>query len=1123
VVFSTTAGFTAEPRECPDPAGKLISIQGSVDYRVGDDWRRAETGQELCDRDAVRTGQNSRAAIQLADGAVLRLDENTTLVLADVAPRPEERSFLQLVLGAIHSFSRRPQTLEVDTPYINATIEGTEFALRVTGEASTLTVVEGVVLASNQLGSVSVASGGAVTASEGTAPQSIVIARPLDAVTWGLYYPPTLSLREAEADAAGSPALAAAVRLARENRPDAAIAELAAAPDATTGMRLYQSALLLSVGQADEAAQVLDGILAAEPGNGAALAQSAVIDIVQNDTAGGLAKAEQAVAAAPDTAAPYIALSLAQQSAFRLEDARDTLLAATERVPDSPLVWARLAEVWLSLGYRARAGEAADRALALDPALERAHVMKGFAALTEFRAAAAAEAFGQAITLDQADPMPRLGLGLAKIREGDIEGGRGEIDAAVALDANRSLLRSYLGKAYFAEDRPDLAREQFELAKQLDPMDPTPYLYDAIRLQTESRPGEALAAIQESIRLNDNRAVYRSRLQLDQDQAARQASLGRIYEDLGFVQLGMREATRSQTLDPANAAAHRFLADIYRSERRREIARVSELTRAQLLQDINLNPVQPSMTETNLNLVSAGGPANPGFNEFTSLFASDGFRFTATGTIGNHETYGGEAALALQEDNVSVSFGGFEFRTDGFRDNFDADHSIYDLFVQWAVTPEFNLQAEARSRKSVFGDLELNFDADTFQPFFNLDFEETSARLGARYSPDPHNDTLVSLIYFDRDNIETNDFGGGFAGAFTAEGDGWQGEAQHIYQRDDFTLTFGALYSDFDDSQGFDITFMGAPFIVIPPEPVKFTETRLYGYGTLGLGLPAGLGDLTLTLGGSYSWYEEDNKTVDAKIDVDTFAPKVGLAWDITDDLSFRAAYFKVVKPPLATNRTIEPTQVAGFNQFYDDFNGTEATLYGVGVDYRVSDRLFVGTESTWRDLDIRLFDVPFVGPTQVLQTEWRERTHRAYVSILPHPRVPVTIEAVYDKFEADSSPITTDGTAPLDVETFSVPVSIRYFDPSGFFAGVVGTFVHQDVDRENPFFAEGATSFFNLDAAIGYRFPNQRGSVALQATNLLDNKFDYQDDGYREISNRGATGPFFPELAIMGRLTINF
>ncbi len=58
--------------------------------------------------------------------------------------------------------------------------------------------------------------------------------------------------------------------------------------------------------------------------------------------------------------------------------------------------------------------------------------------------------------------------------------------------------------------------------------------------------------LETSIALNDNRAPYRSRLLLDQDRATRGVSLARIYDDLGFEQVALSEATKSLSRDPAN-------------------------------------------------------------------------------------------------------------------------------------------------------------------------------------------------------------------------------------------------------------------------------------------------------------------------------------------------------------------------------------------------------------------------------------------------------------------------------------------------------------------------------------------------------------------------------------------
>ena len=139
------------------------------------------------------------------------------------------------------------------------------------------------------------------------------------------------------------------------------------------------------------------------------------------------------------------------------------------------------------------------------------------------------------------DPLRFLGLGLVKIREGDLENGTIDINYAAGLDEGNSLIRSYLGKAYYEKKMGPEAEKQFKLAKEMDPNDPTPWFYDAIRKQTSNQPVGALYDLQKSIQKNDNRAVYRSRLLLDEDLAARSASLGRIYRDLGFGQLALLE------------------------------------------------------------------------------------------------------------------------------------------------------------------------------------------------------------------------------------------------------------------------------------------------------------------------------------------------------------------------------------------------------------------------------------------------------------------------------------------------------------------------------------------------------------------------------------------------------
>ena len=51
----------------------------------------------------------------------------------------------------------------------------------------------------------------------------------------------------------------------------------------------------------------------------------------------------------------------------------------------------------------------------------------------------------------------------------------------MALDPGNALIRSYVGKAYYEEKRDGLAESQLKTAKELDPLDPTAWFYDAIQ------------------------------------------------------------------------------------------------------------------------------------------------------------------------------------------------------------------------------------------------------------------------------------------------------------------------------------------------------------------------------------------------------------------------------------------------------------------------------------------------------------------------------------------------------------------------------------------------------------------------------------------------------------------
>ena len=882
-------GAQAEEVECSPVVGHLASFEGAVEVqRDGTDpWLDGRLGLPLCQGDSIRVGENARAAAALINGAVLRLDQNTAMRLTNIAHAEEESSFLDLIVGAFQSLSRKPRKLAVNTPYLNATIEGTEFMLSAAPDRSQLIVFEGVVIATNDQGELVLTQGQAAEAVPGAAPTSVVVVRPRDAVQWSLYYPPVLATGVAPGET------------------DEAFRALEAAPESARDAAFFleRAALRLSVGQSTEARADIDEALARNPDSGLAYALSTVIAVVLNDDVAALADGERAVALDPSSAPAKIALSYALQSQFRLPEARDLMQQAVDENPEDALAWARLSELWLMLGYNGESRDAGDKARELQPDLARGQIIAGFAALAEFDSTAALVAFDRAIELDSANPLAWLGRGLAQIRKGQLAEGTKDLEMAVGLDSNNALLRAYLGKAYFEEKRAPLDSEQFDISKELDPFDPTPWLYSAIAKQTENQPGEALEDLQESIALNDNRAVYRGRLELDKDQAARGTSLGRVYDDLGFLQLGINEASKSLTLDPGNASAHRFLSDIYLDERRREIARVSDLLQAQLLQDVNLNPIQPSISTTNLNIITNGGPADAGFNEFTPLFESNGVQLDVTGGAGTQSTLAGEGVISGLYEGYSLSAGGFHFNTAGFRDNNDIDHNIYDVFGQAALTPKLNVQAEVRNRNTSNGDIALNFDPDQFSENFNRDLEQTIARVGGRYTPSPNSNFLGSFIYSDREEKTFDSIDSGVPGFpidtdASVDDEGYQAEGQYIFEHPRFNAIVGGAYSDIDSELKADVTFGGFPIASLDTNDT-IQSTR--GYLYTNISYPE---SVTWTLGVSGDNYEQD------AFEINEVNPKLGVQWNVLDDLVLRGAYFKTVKPALVNNRTLEPTQL---------------------------------------------------------------------------------------------------------------------------------------------------------------------------------------------------------------------
>lgn len=613
-------------------------------------------------------------------------------------------------------------------------------------------------------------------------------------------------------------------------------------------------------------------------------------------------------------------------------------------------------------------------------------------------------------------------------------------------------------------------------------MDPTPWFYDAIMKQTENRPVEALHGLQKAIELNGNRAVYRSKLSLDEDLAARGAALGRIYGQIGFQPRALVEGWKSLADDPTDYTSHRLLSDSYSALPRHDISRVSELLQSQLLQPINIVPVQPQLAESSLFLLGGLGPSDASLQEFNPLFQRNRFSLLASGLVGSNDTYGDEVVHSGLWDDFSYSLGQFHYQTNGYRPNNDIDSNLYNAFVQGQVTPWLNVQAEYRHQDVQRGDLNSYF-VPTPLPDYRQNSTTDTYRLGVHAKPSEHGDWLGSYIHLNR-SVEESFLS--FPATFDSQYHGDIGETQYIQRYERMKAILGGGYYQISgDIQGsVDRTSQGNGYLYTQ---VRYPE------------------QVNWTLGFSVDAFQPSSLAPTTS----QVNPKFGVIWNVTPDTVLRAAAFRTMKRSLLANQTLEPTQVAGFSQFFDDYNGTDATRWGVGLDQRFTPDWLGGAEFSRRVLELPAFSN--------WERSWRETWYRAYLLWTPHPRWSVGLEFFREDFSNPGS------VSPPSTRTQSLPLALSYYDPSGFYANFKATYFHQEVDLLD---GEHTEDVPFLDLGLGYRLPHRWGLAEVQFQNLLDRNYQYEGLQQRRPPQMGGVPaflPFPPEFTVFARLTLAF
>ena len=1071
---------------------KITSVQNHVETRAGGGaWSPSTVNQSLQGHDRVRTGTASRASILYSDQTLHRLNEKSEIEI--LPPTADKPGLLKILSGDHYFSSRTPKDYgKIETPTVTAAIKGTEFTVQLGADSTTtITMLEGVVEASNAQGTVQVGSGEQAYVEPGKAPVKRITVHPRDAVAWSFYYPQVLGGSDAQKAQGGS---------------------------------MGHAAELLATGQVDQASPLIDEALKAQPKDALALSLSSVVHTAADDRSEATRLANEAMAADPNSSAAALAGSFAAQASFDIERAAMLAEKAAELDPKNAIALARAAELRMAQGDIDGARKLAEQAVGQAPNEARALSVLGFVQLAEFESQKALSTFERAVSVDSGLPLAHLGLGIAKIRRKQPDAGREELQTAVTLDPNDSLLRSYLGKAYYEERREVEAGKELATAKQLDPNDPTPYLYDATLLQNDNRPLEALQAMRASIARNDNRAVYRSRLLLDQDLATRASDLARVYNDLGFEQLGLVTARRSADENQANFSSHLFLAGNYRNVPQYAPAFFSEVLQARIYQPANVNAARPDLVNQTVSL-----------NEYTALFDRPRLRAYGGATYGRTDTDLGELATGtcfvppgvsvacedaltlddsgLWEGDVTGALNGDKYagalsyqksHDDGFRANNETQIVNYRGFFEYSPDYKDSYQVNVQLGSKDSGDLPLP-DLPASPQFITLDSEFTNIGFGYHRILSPSAHLAVSAIYNETEQ-ETTDLFSGIKGEGTLKGP--QVEVQSVFR-------MGKKMSWIVGAGGFD----GSVELESGGTEISEDDTFINGYAYVRFG---DLGPFEVTVGGSVDHVNapsgllvlENSRFIQAEIAFEEtkFNPKLGVSVYLPSKTVLRAAGYYHTAPSIGRIQSLEPTQVAGFNQFFDEAGGTRSLSYGFGVDQEFTSHLFGGLSVLRRDLNIPYASCSTPDPNfncfsqtvdVIAHQDSTDDYWSAYVNAALGKFVAAGVEYTQEQFDFEVG-FTTSPTPFKDfIEREKLKPQVRLFLPSGFFAAASGTHYDEHVHQFDDFASSARTTveskFWIADLLVGYKFPKRYGSVILEARNLGDREFGFYDRALEE------------------------
>ncbi len=1102
----------------------LYSNEGSIFVRrTGVSvWQPIKGGDSFYEGDTVRTGTDGKAAFQFVDGALVRIGRFSAMtfekVLANGNPSVTHTQ------GKAYFFSRGARREpEINTTTVNAAIFGTELVIETNEDSTTIDVLHGSVKASNSFGATTLAPGERAVTKRGSPPAKSILVRPADSVQWMIRFPFILI----ESDIVSSPdvgcsgACASAVHevFTQVKSGRSLIEALNNSSNklkSTDRGALLEAIALWRVGEIARAAANIKAMSQTMSAPDSALRELLLGFLeLQNSN---LTAAQQHLSASTKLRADLINAQLLQsyisQASGDLDDALSIIKSSRQEHQDVPELFDREAELLLSFDrYEDTKALLEKRELAFGTSSMSA-ALSGFAAISRKDFAQAQLDFATALSEDPSQALPYFGQALIKVNDRDYDSAKDLLSHAVQLEPSTAIYRSYLGKLFFENAQSEHSRQEFDAAIALDPNDPTPHLYRSFVDVAQNDPIKGLADVEQSIQLNDGRAVYRSSLLLDRDLAVRSAGLSRVFTELGFSEAARIEAIKSITTDYGNYSAHRLLSESYDSildvEARQSEQRVADL-----------------MAPLSFNLFNSLGEA-AALGDYNALFDKKETReaFSTTWNS-NQDQIGGELLAVGKGDSLGYLFSYQPFYRNGSNHGAFASQNRLRGALQYELTPDDRLildgsfklfRQEGQTDADYSDDVHVGvvragynhrISSNTrflMQGEFARDRENTAIERDDR--PGIVQENIPDGAEFDADlvaqesarqRVQRNSLATQllYTSTYLDSVSGVEGLYADTSRRE--TSPAYGFYSLCQDDSGEECG-TGAGGDLTSSASGALRSGEVYQYVSLKVPRKA---NLTLGLAGTSVEHDltEVPPFLSGRGKENSLDPKIGLVLTPTKWLTTRAAYFETLqKSVLEDLSSLEPTLIGGLNQRFNDLSAARSRNLAFGLDVKDPNLFYAGAQYTRRHIIEPIGDVTETAsydgenlaslpPSSdgFIDSNANSDIFRGYLYSVLSPRAVLTADTLMNWYDLDEFG-STDST-----NTRRFRFGYRRFFGKHLSLSTQGTFRDQNTTTS----ADTTRSYDNggfwlFDTALSYRLSEQRGRMFFRIDNILDREFEY-------------------------------